>query len=60
MWVEDPRFTESIDRARAGLAAYQSAAAVSWAAERGGDSEPEHERQGGIEVVRLARAEAAG
>lgn len=31
MWVEDERFTRNIDRARSGLAAYQSAAALAWA-----------------------------
>jgi len=31
MWVEDGRFTRNIDRARPGLAAYQSAAAMAWA-----------------------------
>ncbi|WP_245621354.1 MerR family transcriptional regulator [Deinococcus soli (ex Cha et al. 2016)] len=31
MWVADERFTRNIDRARAGLAAYQSAAVTAWA-----------------------------
>ena len=31
LWAEDARFTQSIDRARAGLAAYQSAAVQAWA-----------------------------
>ncbi|GGS18745.1 MerR family transcriptional regulator [Deinococcus knuensis] len=30
MWVADERFTRSIDRARPGLAAYQSAAVTAW------------------------------
>lgn len=32
LWVNDPRFTRNIDKARAGLAAYQSAAAQAWVA----------------------------
>ena len=32
MWVADPRFTKNIDKAREGLATYQSAAAQAWAA----------------------------
>jgi DNA-binding transcriptional MerR regulator len=32
MWVDDERFTSNIDKAREGLAAYQSAAARAWAA----------------------------
>ena len=35
MWVDDDRFTKNIDKARDGLAAYQSAAAQAWAATRG-------------------------
>ncbi|GHF32850.1 DNA-binding transcriptional MerR regulator [Deinococcus metalli] len=31
MWVQDERFTRTIDRARSGLAAYQSAAVTAWA-----------------------------
>ncbi|WP_229784700.1 MerR family transcriptional regulator [Deinococcus radiotolerans] len=31
MWVADERFTKNIDRARPGLAAYQSAAVTAWA-----------------------------
>lgn len=31
MWVQDERFTRNIDRAGAGLAAYQSAAMTAWA-----------------------------
>lgn len=31
MWVADERFTRNIDRARPGLAAYQSAAVIAWA-----------------------------
>jgi MerR family transcriptional regulator, thiopeptide resistance regulator len=31
MWVADERFTQSIDRTRPGLAAYQSAAVTAWA-----------------------------
>jgi DNA-binding transcriptional MerR regulator len=31
MWVQDERFTRTIDRARPGLAAYQSAAVTAWA-----------------------------
>jgi DNA-binding transcriptional MerR regulator len=34
MWVQDERFTRNIDRARAGLAAYQSAAVTVWADSR--------------------------
>lgn len=34
MWVDDDRFTKNIDKAREGLAAYQSAAAQAWAAAR--------------------------
>lgn len=34
MWVDDDRFTTSIDKTREGLAAYQSAAARAWAAAR--------------------------
>ncbi|MFB9993590.1 MerR family transcriptional regulator [Deinococcus oregonensis] len=30
MWVNDPRFTKNIDKARTGLAAYQSAAVQAW------------------------------
>lgn len=36
MWVEDERFTRNIDKARPGLAAYQSAAALAWAQEAEG------------------------
>lgn len=32
MWIEDPRFTKNIDKAREGLAAYQSAAARAYVA----------------------------
>lgn len=35
MWVDDERFTKNIDKAREGLAAFQSAAARAWAAARG-------------------------
>jgi DNA-binding transcriptional MerR regulator len=35
MWVDDDRFTKNIDKAREGLAAFQSAAAMAWAAARG-------------------------
>lgn len=35
MWVEDERFTRNIDRARPGLAAYQSAAVLAWASSQG-------------------------
>jgi len=35
MWVDDERFTRNIDKAREGLAAYQSAAAQAWVASRG-------------------------
>ena len=35
MWVDDERFTKNIDKARVGLAAYQSAAARAWVAARG-------------------------
>jgi DNA-binding transcriptional MerR regulator len=34
MWVNDPRFTKNIDKARAGLAAYQTAAVAAWAKEQ--------------------------
>ncbi|THF69375.1 MerR family transcriptional regulator [Deinococcus sp. Arct2-2] len=34
MWVGDPRFTKNIDKARAGLAAYQYAAVQAWAKEQ--------------------------
>ena len=30
LWVNDPRFTKNIDKARAGLAAYQRAAVLAW------------------------------
>ncbi|WP_019010708.1 MerR family transcriptional regulator [Deinococcus aquatilis] len=33
MWVNDPRFTQNIDKARAGLAAYQARAVQAWAKE---------------------------
>lgn len=33
LWVEDARFTRNIDRARPGLAAYQSAAVLAWSDE---------------------------
>ncbi|WP_235910284.1 MerR family transcriptional regulator [Deinococcus kurensis] len=35
MWVADERFTRNIDRARPGLAAYQSAAVTAWADAQG-------------------------
>lgn len=35
MWVQDERFTRNIDTARAGLAAYQSAAVTAWADAQG-------------------------
>lgn len=35
MWVDDDRFTKNIDKARGGLAAFQSAAARAWVAARG-------------------------
>lgn len=34
MWVDDERFRRNIDRAGAGLAAYQSAAVTAWAGAR--------------------------
>lgn len=36
MWVADPRFTKNIDKAREGLAAFQSAVAQAWAASKNG------------------------
>jgi len=36
MWVADPRFTKNIDKARPGLAAYQSAVVQAWAASQKG------------------------
>ena len=35
LWVQDERFTRNIDRARSGLAAYQSAAVTAWADAQG-------------------------
>lgn len=34
LWVQDPRFTRNIDRAREGLAAYQYAAVQAWASKK--------------------------
>ncbi len=37
MWVSDHRFTKNIDKARAGLAAYQCAAVQAWVAAKSGE-----------------------
>ncbi|GGK12224.1 hypothetical protein GCM10008955_01830 [Deinococcus malanensis] len=39
MWIQDERFTHNIDRARPGLAAYQSSAVTAWAGSQVGKSE---------------------